>query len=370
MAYELGAVGFGHWFERLYSGMARTERIHLAKVIGVSPIDGKANRLKLVGITGDNYYRMEPDADIPKEFLNGLDIVHISNPNKYHAAHTIQSLAAGKITITEKTWGINKQEFGSVVKYIRDNDLEDKAYLHLHYLHKILTIRLWDTLKRFEGEYGKIVGVSATFFEGIREDDKRRSAWLFSMDSGGLFMDWIHPFEILYRGARAADIDLKDVKLYRTNTEYDQKNPTGIEASVEISGGQFIGKVQGVIRIAKGVGADKKAVRFYLESGAYLELDYLNNDMEATTGMRGCWTLAKDGVDIVTDCPHGSDTSEFLVNDILRLADGERAGFNTEFMEKIFSTQWQYQDIYKSKELLHSKADVDSFVNKGNGLAR
>ena len=102
MAYNLGAVGFGHWFERLYAGMARTDRIRLAKVTGVSDIGGKASRLKLVGIGKDNYYRMQPDAPIPKEFFSvivvfpspsdcmvcaawylfGLDMCTMSRPEK------------------------------------------------------------------------------------------------------------------------------------------------------------------------------------------------------------------------------------------------------------------------------------------------
>ncbi len=368
MAYNLGAVGFGHWFERLYAGMARTDRIRLAKVIGVNGIEGKADRLRLVGITRDSYYRMQPDAPLPKEFLDGLDIVHISNPNKYHASHTLQSLESGKVTITEKTWGINREEFDSVVKYIRQNNLEDKTYLHLHYLHKLLTINLWNTLKRFEEEHGRIIGVSATFFEAARQEDARRSKWLFSMESGGLFMDWIHPFEVFYRGAKAGSARLKDLSLYTTNSDYDESNPTGIEAQVELQGEQFNGKVSGTVRVAKGVKSDTKAVRFYLESGAYLELDYLNNDVEATTGMRGCWTLAKDGEELVTECPRGPDTSEFLVNDILRIVEGERAGFGADYMARIFETQWQYQDMYKGRELVSESEKVNEFIGRGSEL--
>ncbi|MCL5427995.1 MAG: hypothetical protein M1321_02325 [Candidatus Marsarchaeota archaeon] len=368
MAYNLGAVGFGHWFERLYAGMARTDKIHLAKVIGVSPMESKAGRLKLVGINKDTYYRMEPDAKIPKEFFDGLDIVHISNPNKYHASHTLQALGEGKITITEKTWGVDKEEFDSVIRHIRDNGLEGRAYLHLHYLHKLLTIQLSNTLKRFEPEHGRIVGVSATFFEALREDDKRRGKWLFSMENGGLFMDWVHPFEIFYRGAGADAADLKDVELYAINADYGTSDPTGIEANVELGGEHFKGDVPGTVRIAKGAPSDKKSVRFYLESGAYLDLDYVNNDVEASTGMRGCWTLVKDGRELATECPKGPDTSDFLVGDILRLAEGERAGFGTEYMERIFGAQWQYRKIQEGKGLISSKEKVAGFIGRGAGL--
>ncbi len=370
MAYKLGAVGFGHWFERLYAGMTKTEQIRLVKVAGVSKLERKADRLKLVGISKDNYYKMDPDAPLPKEFLDGLDIVHISDPNKYHARQTIQSLEEGKITITEKTLGVNKEEFYSVVRYIKENKLENKVYLHLHYLHKLLTVELENIIKRFEEEHGKIVGVSATFFESVREEDKRRSTWLFSMESGGLFMDWIHPFEILYRGAGASSVKLEGIDLYAINGDYDIENPTGIEARVAIEGRHFAEGAVGSIRIAKGALIDKKAVRFYLESGAHIELDYIDSDREATTGMRGCWTLAKDGVDIITECPRGPDTSEFLIEDILKLSRGEPAGFGIDYMEKIFETQWQYQDIYKEKEFISSKEGVAGFIESGTRLAR
>ncbi|MEM0201489.1 MAG: hypothetical protein QXD23_03735, partial [Candidatus Micrarchaeaceae archaeon] len=111
MSYNLGAVGFGHWFERLYAGMVKTDQIKLAKVVGVSDIGKKAERLKMVGITQEKYYKMDPNGPLPNEFFKDLDIVHISDPNKYHAQQTIQSLKEGKLTITEKTWGRNKEEF-------------------------------------------------------------------------------------------------------------------------------------------------------------------------------------------------------------------------------------------------------------------
>jgi predicted dehydrogenase len=369
MAYNLGAVGFGHWFERLYAGIAKTNRIHLAKVVGVSDIAGKAERLKLVGITKDSYYRMDENAPLPEEFFEGLDIVHISDPNKYHAQQTIQSLKKGKLTITEKTWGVNKEEFYSVVSYIKENKLENRAYLHLHYLHKLLTMELEGVLKRLGNEHGRITGVSETFFESTRDEDMRRSKWLFSMENGGLFMDWIHAFEILFRGTGADTVRLTGLSLYTTNNNYDSSNPTGIEASVDLTGELFAGTVKGSIRMAKGTPIEKKAVRIYLESGAYIELVYLDSDRESTTGMRGCWTLMKDGKELVTQCPRGPETSELFVEDILNMAEGKKAGFGIEYMEKIFDTQWQYQDMIKGKTLISDKGSIAGFVSRGASLS-
>ncbi|MGC8479225.1 MAG: hypothetical protein ACP5M9_00955 [Candidatus Micrarchaeia archaeon] len=368
MAYNLGAVGFGHWFERLYAGMVKTDQIRLAKVIGVSDIASKAERLRMVGISKENYYRMEPNAPLPEEFFEGLDIVHISDPNDYHAKQTIQSLKKGKMTITEKTWGVNKEEFYSVVNFIKENRLEDKAYLHLHYLHKLLTIELEKILEDMLKEYGKIIGIAATFYEPTREEDMRRSSWLFSKESGGLFMDWIHPFEIIYRGMSAENVKLNKLNLYITNSTYNKENPTGIEASISLFGGKFANNAKGTVRIAKGAPVDKKAVRIYLESGAYIELMYLDSDREASTGMRGCWTLVKDGVELRTQCPRGKDTSEFFIEDIIKKLNGQSSEFSIEFMEKIFDTQWQYQELSNNLQLNSNSKDIAEFIARGTSL--
>ncbi len=368
MSYNLGAVGFGHWFERLYAGMVKTDQIKLAKVVGVSELSTKSERLRLVGINKDNYYKMDPDGPLPKEFFSDLDIVHISDPNKYHAAQTIQSLKEGKLTITEKTWGINKDEFYSVINYIKENNLEKRAYLHLHYLHKLLTIELDRVLEEFIKEHGKITGISATFFEPFREEDVRRSTWLFSMESGGLFMDWIHPFEIIYRGMQADSVNITKLNLFVMNDLYDKENPTGIEAVINVKGKRFSDNAKGTVRVAKGAAVDKKAVRVYLESGAYLELVYLDSDREASTGMRGCWTLMKNGIELNTQCPRGMNTSEFFVEDIIKKAKGEESGFGLSFIEKLFETQWQYQDLYKSIELNKDKKAVSEFIARGTSL--
>ena len=368
MVYNLGAVGFGHWFERLYSGMVRTNQIKLDKIAGVSSVESKIDRLKSVGIDKNKYYKIDPESLLPDAFFDGLDIVHISDPNKYHAEQTIQSLEKGKVTITEKTYGVDKKEFYSVVDYIKKNKLENMAYLHLHYLHKLLTVELFGLIKKFEVEHGKITGVSATFFEASREEDLRRSSWLFSLENGGLFMDWIHPFEILYRGTDAHSIKLNSVKNYIMNKEYSNINPSGIEAKIELEGNHFKNKVNGSIRIAKGAPFDKKTVRFYLEDNSFLELAYMSSDREAATGMRGCWSLNKNSIDIASNCPRGPDTSEFFVNDILKLVTGEPAGFGIEYMEKIFETQWTYQELSKNKELISDTEELGLFSKNAEEL--
>ena len=158
--YNLGAVGFGHWFNRLYAGLRDSGEVKVAKIAGVSSIDGKLKKMREMGIGEDAYYQIGMDGPIPDRFYDGLDIVHISDPNEYHAEQTMDSLRHGKITITEKTWGINKKEFDDVARFVEDNDLGNKAYLHLHYLQKQLTKGLDALLDKYTGEYGKVKSVS------------------------------------------------------------------------------------------------------------------------------------------------------------------------------------------------------------------
>ena len=367
MTYKLGAVGFGHWFERLYAGMVKTNQITLEKVVGVSSIEGKAERLRAAGLKPENYYQMDPEAPLPDVFFEGLDIVHISDPNRYHAEQTLQALKKGKITVTEKTWGANREEFYKVLDYIRENKLEKVTYLHLHYIHKLLTLELPGLLRSAVKEHGPVVSLSATFFEQTRDEDMRRSGWLFSMENGGLFMDWIHPFEVLYCGALASSIALKNVTLYSTSPNYDSENATGVHAEIAIEGEFFDTDATGNVRIAKGAEINKKAVRLYFKDGAFLELSYMDTDREAVTGMRGSWVLDDHGR-MREGCTRGADTSDFFVNDILTLCSGEKAGLGLEALEKIFDTQWQYQGMQEGKALTNSKDQVVRFFEEGIAL--
>jgi hypothetical protein len=368
MAYALGAVGFGHWFERLYEGMRKNEEIRLAKVVGVSGIGSKTERLRAVGLSENEYYRIGPGEDLPQSFFDGLDIAHISNPNAFHARQTMQALSAGKITVTEKTFGIDRAEFEGVVDYIKGNGFRGKAYLHLHYVHKLLTIMLPDLLSKCTGRYGKVIEVSASFLERRSDEDLRRKGWLFSKESGGLFMDWIHPFEILYVGALADSACLSHIRQYVVNPEYGESNPTGIEAIADLKGRLFSGDAHAAIRIAKGTAESKKSVRFIFESGDHLDLNYSGSEEEFSTVRRGEWSIFEGGREVETWRPKGPDTSELLIADILEMCRGRRAGLSLEYLSKIFEPQWEYQSLSSASELEGGPAAAE-FVERARGMA-
>jgi predicted dehydrogenase len=368
MTYNLGAVGFGHWFNRLYAGLKKSNEFRIAKVVGVSEIGSKIAKLREIGLSEDDYYRVS-DGVLPERFYDDLDIVHISDPNEYHAEQTIDSLKHGKFTVTEKTWGVNKGEFDKVAGFIVENGLEQKAYLHLHYLHKQLTLDLESMLQRYTEMYGRITKASATLFETYSDEDARRSGWLFSGKSGGLFMDTgIHLFEIIIAGAKADKTELKEVGLFAVREEYGTENATGVEAGIGISGRFFKDGATGSIRIAKGAPAESRSARFYFESGAYLDLSYLHSDIEYNSDKRGMWKLYDKGELIESGEPKGPDNSEIFVDQIIDLCKGNRAGLTLKEINLLFDPQWRYQEMVDGLSIETSVEDVGSFLSRGVNL--
>ncbi len=368
MVYNLGAVGLGHWFNRLYVGLRDSSEFRVAKVAGVSGVEKKIKRLREMGLTEADYYMIEANAPIPDRFYEGLDIVHISDPNDYHAEQTIGSLGRGKFTITEKTWGVNREEFGRVAGFIKERGLERRAYLHLHYLHKQLTLGLEELLSKYTREHGKVTRVAATLFEAASNEDARRRAWLFSHRSGGLFMDvGIHLFEVIMAGG-SGSAAVKDVGIFAVNRDYDAENPTGIEADIAIEG-EFFGRgACGSVRVAKGLGAGRRTVRFYFGSETYLDLEYLSSDQEYNSGSRGSWALYDNGAKVEAGEPSGPNNSEIFVSQILDMCRGKGAGLTLDAASALFEPQWKYQEMVKGMRLEGSPEKVNAFVSRGMKL--
>lgn len=366
-SYSLGAIGTGHWFNRLYLSAKSDNRISIRKAAGTSPFEDKRERLSAIGLQPSSYYQVTPGMEIPKDFFSGLDAVHISNPNEFHARQTLQSIGEGKVTVTEKTWGIDKEEFMRVSDEIKSSGAEKRTYLHLHYAHKLLTMELSSLLDRFAKENGRISSMKATFFERTKEDDIRRKRWLFSPKNGGLFMDWIHPFEIIYLGAGSSRMKLKSVDTYIVNQSYDTENPTGIDAEVEVSGNRFSPNATAKLSLAKGTEKDTKSFVFTFESGASLKLDYMDSETEFSSGKRGRWSFRSPGNEIKGE-PSGPSTSELLINDIVSMLEGRQAGISLKDLEEIFSPQWDYQEISKRIRPSAETWKVKNFMQHGTEL--
>lgn len=369
MSYSLGIIGIGHWFERLYEGMLKADTIRLRHAASASGYDKKKEQLEKIGIAQADYYQINGNEPIPDAFFRGVDIIHISDPNEFHAAQTLQSLGNGKATITEKTFGVNRKEFDEVTSYIRKNRLEGRVYLHLHYAHKLLTVYLADMLERFTSEYGKVVSSSATFFEAAPPEMHRRRLWLFAPQNGGLFMDWIHPFEVYHAGALAERIELRNAENYAVNPSYGTQYPTGIHAQAALYGKYFAHGAMAQVRIAKGIRPEyqKEAMRFMFEGGQSLDLSFMHAEVEFMTRQRGTWELHEkvDGRVLDSACPQGPNSSDILVNDIAALCQGVNQGFKMADIDAIFASQWIYQEKYASSEPISDEGMVNGFVKEG-----
>ncbi len=368
--YKLGAVGLGHWFERLYEGMKKGNRIKVVKAVGTSEVERKIELLNVFGIEKNNYYKINPDGSIPDEFFSDLDIVHISDPNKFHSEQAIQSLEKGKYVIVEKTIGVTKDEFDRTIKYVEENGYRDRMYLHLHYTHKLLTLELPSILFRFTKDYGRIKKIGSAFFEEENDSDMKRSRWLFNDENGGLFMDWIHPYEIVILGALAEKITIRGLKQYAVNQKYSNDFPTGVETFMEVNGEYFSDDAAWISRISKGVPKGKgiKKVWFIFENGFRLDLHYISSELEFNSDKRGEWKLFDDKNRLLKhESPKGKTSSEILVEDIVEMCIGNAKVLTIDKIKKLFEPQWKYQELSKNSALITDNGEVDKFINSGMG---
>ncbi len=357
---RMGVIGLGHWFERLEQGLTNSA-IVVSKAIGTKSFAERAEKLRGFGIDEGSYYRGGGDGSIPQGFFDGIDAVYISSPNSLHCTQTIQSLEKGKYVIVEKTLATNKQDFDSVMALLRVGGSSERVYLHLHYLHKQLTLTLDGLLARLEGSHGKVENVAATFIEAYNDSDKRRK-WLFSKGEGGIFMDWIHPYEVLFHGAKASSVRLNDVRLFKLNSEYGD-DPSGVEASATVNGGRFAKNAKAAIRVGKGADSNMKRMRFYLEDTSYLDLDFINSEHEFNGAHRGVWRLMDgDGIELESGMPKGHDTSQIFAEEIVKLCSGVNSGLTASDIERLYALQWRFQEMLESKRVISDKGEIDKFI--------
>ncbi len=365
----MGVVGIGHWFRRLQVGLESVGGIKVVKALGTKPYDTKAQMLEELGIGRDSYYTVGADGAIPAAFFEGIDLVHISNPNEFHASHIRQSLSKGKKAIVEKTYAVDKKEFDEIRRYLKEGGLERSTYLHLHYLHKLPTIRLKKSLKGLIGKHGRITGIRATFFEPADDEDARRT-WLFDMRSGGIFMDWVHPYEIAYHTTGASFGKMQRLALYATNEAYGGTNPTGVLAEVPLKGKRFAEGAKMEVRIAKGVDPkySRKSMLLTFESGAYARLVYLGSERESREN-RGTFETGRvvNGARVSdsTVILSGRSSSEMFVKEIIKLCNGRRAGLSLGQISKVFRPQWEYQKLSKKQTLIKEAREVEMFLEGG-----
>lgn len=368
--YKLGIVGIGHWFGRLHEGMKSVGGLEISSALGTRPYDAKKELLSRFGIDKSMYYTITDEGLIPDAFFKGIDAVHISDPNSEHAHQAIEALDKGKKVIVEKSFAVNKEEFDSFVGHVRSTGQENNVYLHLHYMHKLPVMELKKRIASLTERYGKVTGISGTFFESANAEDANRG-WLFSPQNGGLFMDWIHPFEVVYASMPTSFGKLNELGLFAVNREYSNDYPTGVYASVDVSGKHFAPGAQCIVRICKGAEAKwaRKSIRFMFESGNYVALNFDGSEKEFSAGSRGGFEIGIfDGqhFNAETSVPmNGENTSEIFVREILSLCAGKNPGLSIHDIEEIFMPQWDYQSMAETTELVKDVRAVRRFLDSG-----
>ncbi|ASI13980.1 oxidoreductase [Candidatus Mancarchaeum acidiphilum] len=365
MAYRIASIGDGHWFSRLYPSLQKKQGIELYKISGLSRYEKKKEFLSSLGIDESRYYSVTPNAPLPDDFFEGADVVYVSDPNEFHAAHIIDALSHGKKVAVEKAIATNAEDYQHVIEYIKSNNLEGKFYLHLHYAYKILTLNLSLLLEKYTTKYGKVISSRSVFFENENEEDSRRAAWLFGLGNGGIFLDWIHPFEIYLKGALADKISLDSCTSYAVNQGYHESLPTGLHEVVSMGGRFFSEGFKADVYIAKGVKSAlaHKFVDFIFNNGYTLRLDYVNSDVEFTSMYKGVWTLYDDKMMVLeSGNPVGKNTAEIFADKLYDLCQGNRMDFSLEDANFIFSPYWAYLEKFSDSPIVKDNKEITHFL--------
>ena len=365
---KLGVIGLGHWFVRLSEGISDSE-ILVSKAMGRKCFEERAEQLTMLGVTKDNYYIGSPDGTIPESFFNGLDAVYVSSPNSLHCRQTMQILEKGKYAIVEKTLATNEHDFNEIIRFIEENDYEKMVYLHLHYIHKQLTLSMSRILADLVKDYGRVKRVSATFLEGYDEVDKSRN-WIFSREEGGVFMDWIHPYEILFQGSEVKSAKILDASFFIMNEDYDKENPSGVEVLSKINGEYFEKDASAAIRVGKGSTGDVKRVRFYFDDNLFAEFNFMNSEDEFGSDKRGNWKLLRKKQDntkvLKFNEPRGPNSSEIFANEIIQLCNGKNTGLVIDEIKRMFDPQWAFQKIMDEKTPIVDPEKIKEFIRNGS----
>lgn len=309
----------------------------------------------------------DPAAQLPEEFFEGIDAVHIASPNQFHSSQTVQCLEHEKTTVTEKTLATTREDFDAVLKFIVENGHTDRFFPHLHYLGKALTRTAPSIASDLTQRYGRIRRAVATFFEW-KEDDLRRR-WLFQRQNGGVFMDWAHASAVIAHICNATFEDCYDPQLYAVNPELDPANATGATAKFKVSGDIFTSNAEAVVNVAKGLprGTSYKHLRLHFEKNAMLDLSYVGSDQEYNLGLRGSWrTVELDGpARIVKEGePKGPVSYEIMVQNLVTLIETGKPPLSMDEVKRLYEPQWLFQEAAEGMKAVADEASVKRFIAK------
>jgi hypothetical protein len=248
-------------------------------------------------------------------------------------------------------------------------------YPHLHYLSKALSRTIPQILPDAIKKYGKIKQASATFFEEVREEDMRRT-WLLRLENGGIFLDWIHPVEILVHLCKADFLECYRAEPYIVNPAYDTVNPTAVCARFKIAGEMFSEGASATIRVGKGfpAGHTHKTLRLVFEKNAHLNLNYISSEEEFETGSRGTWELVEFSggkkTTVMSGAPKGPLSYDFLVTHMLDMVEKKKAPLTIEEIKKIYEPVWQFHEAAINVAPIADTQAVERLLKDGIELAK
>lgn len=352
MVCRIGAIGLGHWFLQLCAEIHNDSSVAIAKAAAADDYSMHQAVLGDFGVGKESYYKMGPGGEIPLELMQEVDLVYISTPNEYHAEQVMQALSAGKFVVVEKTLGVTKDEFMRVSDFIRKNGFEDKVFLHLHYVGRNIVSALPGLAGKFTNEHGRIQSFKAVFWEEDNDIDREMAGWLLKQKNGGIFMDAMHPYEILFYGLGADEVHIEDLQLHIVNEAYSTVYPSGVDVVARVRGANFAeDSAQGAIRIGKGFskGYGERKMEFNFADSSTLYISFISYEYEKNRVQMPYWELISkaNGREEVLDFgkPGSEDDSEgrTLVSSIVKLYNGGGPDLKLDEAIRIFGPQWEYQ---------------------------
>lgn len=369
--YNLGVIGMGHWVRRLEPSIKKINKIRFFKVLDVTNFEDKKELLKKYKIDKKRYFQIKPGERIPLEFFEGIDAMYIASHNQFHFEQTKESLKLGKPIIVEKALATDRQGFNEMIEFITENGYENKVYPHLHYLSKALSKSIEKILPEMIKKYGKVKYASATFFEETSEEDLRR-VWLLRPENGGIFLDWIHPIEILVKFCKVEFLKCFNTELYIVNSAYDTLNPSGVCARFKIEGDWFLPEALATIRVGKGfpLGLTHKTLRLVFEKNAMLDFNYVSAEKELKTSSRGGWELREKTANneiklIKRGKPKGAAPYDILVRNMVKIIEGKKPPLTITDIKKIYEPEWQFQEKSRSNTPRRDEKSIQEFIKAG-----
>ncbi|MDY6768578.1 MAG: hypothetical protein SVW02_00510 [Candidatus Nanohaloarchaea archaeon] len=372
MVHSIGVVGAGHWARRLRTGIDNG-RFSIDKAVDVVPYDEKADLLQALGIDPDNYYRISPEDSLPDAFFDGLDVVHIASPVEYHKEQTMEALRNDVLTVTEKSYGANREEFEEVMRFLDERKLWSRSILRLHYLQKLPTIAMSGVIEQAVERHGPVREVQATFIEEVSEEDRGRN-WLFEPRNGGILLDWIHPIEVLSWACDARFAELREADGFIVEPSYTEDYPTAVRATYNVEGDFFGSSATATVRVGKGFepGQTHKAMRFVFDD-AYIDFKYVDSEIEFETDKRGSWEWKEEHGDgyrtVYRAEPSGPISNDILVRDVGRALDGSGTPLGQDTIRRMYEPVWTFNENGGFEDPVRDEERIEAFVDEALRVA-